>query len=292
MDAYTYEYAVPLTLPASSEKAFAALSEESALEAWFTEHAQVEPRVGGAFRFWGKYTYGAATRAHATQRLTAYDPARSLSFTWTFLGRDSMVEWALSEAEGGVKITVRQAFDSLPEGVRVKELIDDLWRIHTGNLFTYLSGAGDVYRPDFDDPHPEVRQTILIDAPPEKVFAALTTPEYISKWFPAPAPVVEPRVGGKYGFGFSYEVDGKKVEPPPMTILEFEPNRKLAFTWPDWRGDASVPDQKVTWILDEESGKTRLTLIHSGFTRSADVSDYPFGWLEFMRQIGKVSEEI
>lgn len=56
------------------------------------------------------------------------------------------------------------------------ELIDDLWRIHTGNLCLYLHGVDDMFRPDFDDPNPEVKCEIVIDAPREKVFAALVTP--------------------------------------------------------------------------------------------------------------------
>jgi uncharacterized protein YndB with AHSA1/START domain len=147
-------------------------------------------------------------------------------------------------------------------------------------------GKRDIYRPDFDDPRPEVRAVVEIDASTEKVFAALITPEKIKEWFGAPAPVVEPRVGGKYGFGFSFEKDGETVTPPPVTILEFEENRMLAISWPDWRGDPNVPDQRVTWTLESlAGGKTRLTLVHSGFVRAADVSDYPFGWAEFMRKI-------
>lgn len=197
------------------------------------------------------------------------------------------------EGEGGSKVSIRHEFSSLPQGTRMKEMIDDLWRLHTGNLCFYLMGEQEIYRPDFNDDSPVVRHEIVIDAPPSSVFAALITPDYIKQWFPAPAPVVEPRVGGKYGFGFSFEKDGVKIEPPPMTILEYEQNRKLAITWPDWRGDASVPDQKVEWTLEDlGGGRTRLVLVHSGFTRAVDVSDYPFGWLEFIKKIAEVSERI
>ncbi len=291
MDAYVYEYSVPITFPASQGEAFAALSDPEALAVWFAEHAEVEPKAGGAYRFWGKYTPDTKKRAQATQTIKEFGPVASLSYSWRLMERDSTVTWKIApEGDKGSKITVRHEFSSLPEGVRVKAMIDDLWRMNTGNLAFYLMGERNIYRPDFDDPNPEVRQEIMISAPPEKVFAALITPDQIKKWFGAPAPVVEPKVGGKYGFGLSYEVDGKKVEPPPMKILEFVENRKLSITWPDWRGDSSVPDQKVTWTLEPVAGgKTKLTLVHSGFIRAVDVSDYPFGWMEFMQKIGEVA---
>ncbi len=292
MDApYVYEYAVPITFPASQAEAFRALTNEDALKAWFSEHAEIDAKEGGSYSFWGKYTLGSATRADATQKITEYSPVSTLSFTWRLMGRDSVVTWTLApDGDRGSKVTIRHEFTSLPDGVRVKEMIDDLWRLHSGSLCFYLKGEREIYRPDFDDPNPEVMQTIIINASPEKVFAALVTPDQIKQWFPAPAPIVEPKVGGKYGFGFSYEVDGKKVEPPPMTILAYEEGRKLAITWPDWRGDKSVPDQTVTWTLEPVGqGKTRLTLVHSGFVRAVDVSDYPFGWVEFMEKIGEVA---
>ncbi|HNR77763.1 MAG TPA: SRPBCC domain-containing protein [Parvularculaceae bacterium] len=295
MDAqYVYEYAVPVTFPASQADTFAALSDEKALKVWFAEHAEIDAREGGAYRFWGKHTLDTKRRGDATQTIAHYGPVSTLSFNWRLLGRDSKVTWIVAaDGEKTSKVTIRHEFSSLPDGVRAKEMIDDLWRLNTGNLCFYLMGEREIYRPDFDDPNPVVRQSIVINASPEKVFAALITPEQISQWFPAPAPVVEPKVGGKYGFGFSYEVDGKKVEPPPMTILEFEENRRLAISWPDWRGDASVPDQKVTWTLEPAAdGKTKLTLTHSGFIRAVDVSDYPFGWVEFLNKIGEVAMKV
>lgn len=292
MDPYAYEYDVPLVLPTSREKAFAALCGAGALESWFAECAEVEPRAGGDFRFWGKYTLGVPTKTAATQRLARFEPPSTLAFSWRFMGRDSEVTWSLAEAEGGVKITVRHVFDALPEGVRVKELIDDLWRLHTGNLGFYLIGDREIFRPDFNDPNPVVRHQIVINATPDKVFAALINPKYIKQWFPAPAPFVEPRVGGKYGFGYTFEKDGETFEPPPMTILDYIENRKLAITWPDWRGDPSVPDQSVTWLLENLGGRTRLTLVHSGFVRTTDVSDYPFGWIQFINKIKEVAARI
>ncbi|NNC77023.1 MAG: hypothetical protein HKN77_03605 [Woeseiaceae bacterium] len=69
-------------------------------------------------------------------------------------------------------------------------------------------------------------------------------------------------------------------------------NYEYEFTWPDWRGDPNVPEQVVAWTLEDVGGKTQLALEHSGFTRAVDVSDYPFGWREFLQAILEVTRTI
>lgn len=294
-DKYTYESDFSFPLAGTREEIFDALSDPAALGQWFAEHVEIGSTVGSSFRFWGRYSYGASTREDATQSLLHLRRPDALSFSWRFLDRDSEVTWSLGEAPDdptATKLSIRHEFSALPEVTRAEALIDDMWRIHSGNLCLYLNGRREFYRPDFADGSPEVRLDIEIDAPPEKVFAALIVPENIQRWFPAPAPVVDPRVGGDYGFGFSFEVDGRTVEPPPMKILEFVENERLTITWPDWRMNPGVPDQHVTWRLEDLGGRTRLTLIHAGFTRAVDVSDYPFGWQQFLDKIGEVAETL
>ena len=296
MTEHNYEFLCPVPLTGNLQQVFEALSDPQALAAWFAEYVEIEPRVGGAFRFWGRHTYGVPGREQATQTVLRFEPPELLAFSWRLLDRDSEVTWTLSEEQGDngtvTKLKVNHNFPSIPEIGRAAALIDDLWRIQAGNLCFYLNGETDMFRPDFADPSPEIRCEIVIAAPPERVFAALVVPEHIKRWFPAPNPVVDPRVGGDYGFGFSFEMDGKTIEPPPMKILEFVENKKLTITWPDWRMDPEVPDQTVSWILEDLKGKTRLTLLHTGFTRTVDVSDYPFGWWEFMDKIRDVAQSL
>ncbi len=296
MTRFQHEFTFTVPLTGSVDTVFKALTDPAALERWFAEHVDIDAREGGAFRFWGRHTYGQPSAEDANQTLVSYEPPTSLAFTWHLLGRDSTVTWTLAEAEEGngaqTMITVVHDFDSAPDINRVTEFVDDLWRIHTGSLCFYLNGEEDVFRPDYSDNSPGVRCEMLIHAPRDKVFAALIVPEHIKNWFPAPAPVVDQRVGGDYGFGFSFEKVCETISPTPMKLLEFVENEKLTITWPDWRGDASVPDQRVTWLLEDRDGKTHLTLLHDGFTRTVDVSDYPFGWQEFMVKIREVAESI
>jgi uncharacterized protein YndB with AHSA1/START domain len=177
------------------------------------------------------------------------------------------------------------AFPELPKIERPKELIEDIWRMSLGNLDAYLRGGEGLVLPDFTAAAPEVRLSILIDAPRERVFQALLDPAKLNRWIAAAA-VVEPRVGGRYSYGWNYEVGSRTVAGGPTGILELLPNEKLVTDWPDWRGDPHMPDTRITWLLSPVGDKkTQLTLVHSGFTRTADISDYGQGWQGFLAKL-------
>jgi uncharacterized protein YndB with AHSA1/START domain len=90
-------------------------------------------------------------------------------------------------------------------------------------------------------------------------------------------PEVEPETGGKYLYGWDHG---------PTKILDVEPDKKLSFNW-EWEDE---PDTVVTWSLEGSGGKTRLTLVHSGFAPDRNMEDYQIGWLHFINRIKSLSE--
>jgi len=274
------------TIPAARDRVFAALTEPEQLRQWFAESVEVEPVVGAPWRCWGRYTPGIAARGHAEDRLLAWEPPGLIQYAWRFMGCPSTVTLTLvadpQDAEPSTRLAVRHELTRTPSEPRSRELVDDFWRLAFGNLMAHLAGGAGIVRPDFADPRPEIRLSIVMDAPPEAVFQALLDPEALRQWVGATAPEVDPRVGGVYRYGWKYPIEGREVEGGPMTILELVPNRLLVTDWPDWRGDPTVPLQRIEWHLAPEGAGTRVTLVHSGFTRTADISDYPFGWGHFL----------
>ena len=75
-------------------------------------------------------------------------------------------------------------------------------------------------------------------------------------------------------------------------FLELVPNETLVTDWADWRGDPSVPAQTISWHLETVGEQTRVTLVHAGFVRTVDQSDYPFGWGEFARKLKEEAETV
>ena len=53
-DPWTHTFTCPLT--GSPDRVFSALTDPGQLRRWFAERVEIEPRQGGAFRFWGRHT--------------------------------------------------------------------------------------------------------------------------------------------------------------------------------------------------------------------------------------------
>jgi uncharacterized protein YndB with AHSA1/START domain len=244
--------------------------------------------------FGGRHTYGVPNAADATQRLARFEPGSAIAFDWELAGAASSVtitvRSALAATSGAAQtdLSIEQHFSRRPTMSRPEELVEDWWRLALGNLDAHLRGGDGVLRPDFTDPAPAVRLSVLIDAPRERVFAALTEPELLNQWI-ASAAVVNLQPGGAYRYGWSYPVGGRQVAGGPTKILAVVPNEQLVTDWPDWRGDPGQPPTTVTWLLAAEGSKTRVTLVHSGFSRVADLSDYPHGWSGFLGKLAAIA---
>jgi uncharacterized protein YndB with AHSA1/START domain len=279
-------------LPAGPARVFAALTDAGELKQWFAEHAEVEPQLGGAYRFWGKYSYGTPTRELATQRITKFAPSQAVSYSWRVHDRDSEVAFSIESDPENPEASILKgvhSFAQAPAINRAKEMVDDLWRFNWGNLSAHIGGGQGKMLVDYTDANAKVALSIYIDAPPSAVFRTLIDPEKIQQWFGVAA-AVDPRLGGDWHLKMEFEKDGKKIVTPACKILDFVQDERLTISWPDWRGDRSVPDQRVTWVLHPEGAGTRVDFLHDGFVRAIDISDYPFGWGWFLSRITAVAE--
>ena len=108
-----------------------------------------------------------------------------------------------------------------------------------------------------DDPSDEVRFETELAAPPEKVWRALTVPEFVGRWL-APGDIRP-----EQGHAFNLEGENGGVE---CEIVEAKPPHVLGYSWREEGG----PDSLVRFHLaGTEAGGTRLTIVHSGLARPA-----------------------
>ncbi len=110
----------------------------------------------------------------------------------------------------------------------------------------------------------ELVLTRIINAPPEKVYAAWTQPELMKQWFtPAPWTTAEVKTDVRPGGSSYILMRGPNGEEHPNhgIYLEVVPNQKLVFT--DAYVKAWEPSEKpfMTAILtfENEGGKTKYT---------------------------------
>jgi uncharacterized protein YndB with AHSA1/START domain len=98
-----------------------------------------------------------------------------------------------------------------------------------------------------------VKRTVLLDAEPAEVWAALTDEVLLSEWL-APEVELDPREGGELVCRFE---DGEERRGEVAVVEEAE---RLAFLWRRQEGGESW----VEWIVDVVADGTRLTVIESG----------------------------
>lgn len=102
---------------------------------------------------------------------------------------------------------------------------------------------------------PDIKQTILIEAPIQKVWDLVSTGEGIGSWF-MPNNLV-PTEGHEFHIQSPFG-------PSPCRVLEVDPPHRLTFSW-------DTDGWIVEFLLKEIDGKTEFTLIHGGWKDSEEI---------------------
>jgi uncharacterized protein YndB with AHSA1/START domain len=112
---------------------------------------------------------------------------------------------------------------------------------------------------------PEIRHSVLIRAPREKVWAALTTPQGFDGWWGTRGSEIDLRPGGKMvlrwrGWGAEKDINHDAVG----VVREVQAPARFVYQWGD-------PDALTTveFDLEERDGATLLRLREHGFAPTA-----------------------
>ncbi|MEU8249931.1 SRPBCC family protein [Nonomuraea sp. NPDC048916] len=223
-----------------------ALTDPEAMRVWLAEKAEVD--LPGRYEFWGRHT---PEGDEPRQRLLHADD-RTVRFAWTLGGVETTTEFSVEEdGPSATIVSVSQSHydhQEALEGKNIRGVLQTFWYLALANLAEHFDGRELTPKVDFTGTS-ELLAQVLIDATPDKVFESLTDSESATRWFGYPI-AIEPHVGGRYAMG-GFD------NPDPARILELEPGRKLSVDW----GGTGVG----TWELEGSGGKTRLTLMQSGF---------------------------
>jgi len=236
-------------VPASVKQVRHALTDPDTMRVWLAEHVEVE--LPGTYAFWGRST----PEGDAPHQRLLHADDRTVRFAWTLDGVETTSEFAVEEdGPDSAIVSVSQSHFDMREALEdtnIRGVLQTYWYLVLANLVEHFEGRALTPKPDFT--FAELRAEVLIDASPAKVYASLIDSETVSRWFGYPIEI-EPRVGGRYSMG------GFDAEGEPARILELEPDRKVSIDW----GHNGVG----TWELEGSGGKTRLTMVQSGFDRT------------------------
>jgi uncharacterized protein YndB with AHSA1/START domain len=138
----------------------------------------------------------------------------------------------------------------------------------------------------------------VLDAPPELVFDTIVDPAYQEEVF---ADVVEGwtalrfeidlRVGGTWTVEFGPRDGGGDSDVITSVFTEVDRPRRLAYDVAmrvaEWGRSVNYSE---TITLDEQDGKTLLTLVESGFETEADRDAYLSGTPDWVDAVQRVAE--
>ncbi|SEF87395.1 Uncharacterized conserved protein YndB, AHSA1/START domain [Thermomonospora echinospora] len=247
-----------------------ALTDPARLRIWLAEHAEVD--LPHRYEFWGRYTpEGDAPH----QRLLHIDE-RTLRFAWLLDGEETTTEIALApEGDDATTITLSQThfdFQDVVTGASIRGVLQTYWCLSIANLVDHLEGRPLTPKTDFTSPR--LGAQIIVDAPVEVLYDALTDSHKASEWFGYPIGI-EPYKGGRFAMG-GFD------NPDPAKILDVEPGRGMSIDW----GAVGV----TTWELAESGGKTRLTFVQSGFDEQNPPYPAWAGWLSGLAELRRYTE--
>lgn len=140
-----------------------------------------------------------------------------------------------------------------------------------------------------------VRRSIRINAPVEKVWQAITQPEYISRWFGR-------TVLDGVGVGAAGTMTFPDYGSIPLRVEEWDEPRLVAYRWNNDDALGSLPDQVqdkgstvFTFTLDEVEGGTQLNVLEVGFENTseplANLESHRTGWNEELDKLVALVEK-
>ncbi|WP_340372243.1 SRPBCC domain-containing protein [Peribacillus sp. FSL E2-0218] len=101
----------------------------------------------------------------------------------------------------------------------------------------------------------DVKKTVIIEAPIQKVWDTVSTAEGIASWFMPND--FQPKVGHEFHVQSPFG-------PSPCKVLEIDAPHRLSFSW-------DTDGWIVSFHLKEQDGKTEFTLIHGGWKQPGSI---------------------
>ncbi len=151
--------------------------------------------------------------------------------------------------------------------------------------------------------------TTYIAAPAERVWAALTTPEFTRQYWGGVALHSEWKAGSPVLW---QDAPDQPLIDRGDVVLESEPPWRLSYTWHSFQPEhqayfgwsdeefaqrAKEPRSKVTFVIAEAPGAVKLTLVHDGFDEDSQMHaaisgnlDGSGGWPELLSSLKTLLE--
>jgi len=286
-----------LTIKASPERVYQALSTAEGIRNWWTREAELEPRIGGKgeFRF---YEGKGVTEV----RVDALEPPVRLGWTVTAANapggwEGTTITFDLASKEGDTVLSFAQrGFKQADEGYA---LVTTGWAYYLVSLQQYLErGKGTPQQDkDFailaasraDEPRPrqaaeEIRHELAIKAPPAALYEALTDVKKLGQWW-IPDTRGESKTGKTLEFWFGEQ------SCQAMQVASLEADRLVRWKpaekgMSDWRGT------EIEFAISPKNDGSILHFRHSKWRDSEGCFAYcSLSWAVFLLSLKDLLEK-
>ncbi|MFF2500927.1 SRPBCC domain-containing protein [Peribacillus sp. NPDC058075] len=105
----------------------------------------------------------------------------------------------------------------------------------------------------------DIKKTVILEAPIQKVWDTVSTAEGIATWFMPND--FQPKVGHEFHVQSPFG-------PSPCKVTELDAPHRLSFSW-------DTDGWFISFILKELEGKTEFTLIHGGWKEPETILPKP-----------------
>jgi uncharacterized protein YndB with AHSA1/START domain len=128
----------------------------------------------------------------------------------------------------------------------------------------------------------EIHQSMVVRAPRERVWRALTEPDELAAWFPTTSAEIEPRAGADGWLDWGEQ--GRYA----IRVEEWQAPERLVWRWAR-EAQTPIDDGQTTvveWTLtDAGNGTTRLDMREYGFTDAEHHRGNTEGWTEELAEL-------
>jgi uncharacterized protein YndB with AHSA1/START domain len=216
-------------------------------------------------------------------RLSSKDDTK-LVFDWYVDGFETKLIVKFESVSEGTRVSVTHDFPSpLPIGISYpggEHYGDQVWNFALYQLKSVIETGERAMTLSWPYYFHEIEHEIMIDASVAKVWQALTQVEHLKKMeLVSDDVIVDPRIGGRYSFGWSESEDSQTDGPGYIT--EWEQEERLSYSWYGGR------DSIIRWELFKlGDSTTRIRFTHSGLIFSfADAWSYKLGWADHLLEL-------
>ncbi|MEO8883294.1 MAG: SRPBCC domain-containing protein [Devosia sp.] len=148
-----------------------------------------------------------------------------------------------------------------------------------------MSGSASAARAIADVTTGTILASVDIMVPPERVFAALSDGNEISRWWGAPGFYTTDKWTTDFRVGGKWRADGTGADGKPFFVggefVEISAPWRIVQTWePDWSPDLKTT---ITYQLSAIAGGTHLVLRHTGFEEQRESCEgHADGWVRVL----------